>query len=287
MPLPGPSTEKVTSTSLKRVEFKFPAQYNDNNSHLHWYRAVNSQISLYVDTLHTVSADLARSGNGPAAVIPLHPAAAPTAPLRSSLRQRDRKGLHNSVGFIVTVALHVIVLLVMLSSRLTTEVKPMPISARVLSDTVAEQPKEEIKEVQPVLEKSRLNVPQPEIILPTTEPAPTAPVAITQAAPKREEAPKQVVDSVPRFDADYLDNPKPAYPPLSRRLREEGVVLIRVHVLPSGLPDAVVLKRSSGSARLDESALAAVRRWKFVPATTAGNAVAAWVVVPIAFSLNT
>lgn len=247
---------------------------------------MNSQISLYADPLHKVSLDAAPASNGTAEVVPLRAAPVQVGPLRSSVAQRKR-GLHNSVGLLITVALHVVALAVLLSSKIVADAQPLPITARVLSDHVAEQPKQEIKKVEPVLEKSRLNVPEPEITLPSTEPAPTAPVAITHAAPKREEAPQQVVDSIPRFDADYLDNPKPAYPPLSRRLREEGVVMVRVHVMPNGLPDAVELKRSSGSARLDESALAAVRRWKFVPATSAGTAVAAWVVVPIAFSLST
>jgi protein TonB len=40
----------------------------------------------------------------------------------------------------------------------------------------------------------------------------------------------------PRFDAAYLNNPKPSYPPLARRLGEEGRVTLRVHVTPDGLP---------------------------------------------------
>ncbi len=54
----------------------------------------------------------------------------------------------------------------------------------------------------------------------------------------------------------------------------------------NGAAERVELKRTSGSERLDESALAAVRQWKFVPAQCAGKAVAAWVLVPVAFSLT-
>jgi periplasmic protein TonB len=61
--------------------------------------------------------------------------------------------------------------------------------------------------------------------------------------------------------------------------------LLRVYVLPSGQPEVVELKHSSGSSRLDESALSAVRQWRFVPARRGSEAVAAWVVVPVSFSL--
>jgi protein TonB len=90
----------------------------------------------------------------------------------------------------------------------------------------------------------------------------------------------------PRFNADYLQNPAPAYPPLARRMKEQGRVLIRVLVSVDGLPERVELKTSSGSPRLDHSALETIRNWKFVPARQGGEKVAAWVVVPIAFLLD-
>jgi protein TonB len=90
----------------------------------------------------------------------------------------------------------------------------------------------------------------------------------------------------PRFDAAYLDNPKPAYPALSRRIGEEGRVVLRVQVAASGLPTDVALHTPSGFERLDRAALDTVRRWKFVPARRGDEAVAASVLVPIVFSLK-
>ena len=104
---------------------------------------------------------------------------------------------------------------------------------------------------------------------------PAAAPAVVAAAP-----------SVPRFDADYLNNPTPAYPPLSRRLREEGKVVLRVFVEPSGAAGTVEMRTSSGFERLDKSAITAVSRWKFVPAKQGAEAVGAWVLVPIIFSLK-
>jgi protein TonB len=48
----------------------------------------------------------------------------------------------------------------------------------------------------------------------------------------------------------------------------------------------VDIKTSSGSARLDEAAEAAVRQWRFVPAKQGEAAVAAWVLVPLVFKLD-
>jgi len=90
----------------------------------------------------------------------------------------------------------------------------------------------------------------------------------------------------PRFDAEYLDNPSPPYPAISRRFGEQGRVLLRVNVDAEGRAGEVQLHTSSGSPRLDQSALDTVRRWKFVPARRGQEPVAAWVLIPIAFTLK-
>ena len=85
---------------------------------------------------------------------------------------------------------------------------------------------------------------------------------------------------------DYLRNPPPQYPAESRKLREEGVVLLKVSVTPAGRAADVQLQRSSGYARLDEAALKAVRRWEFKPARVGLSAVGCAVEVPVRFGLN-
>lgn len=89
-----------------------------------------------------------------------------------------------------------------------------------------------------------------------------------------------------RFDAAYLHNPKPVYPVASRRLGEEGRVVLRVRVSAHGQPMEVDIKQSSGFPRLDEAARAAVERWRFVPARQGTEAVEASVLVPLHFSLD-
>ena len=103
-------------------------------------------------------------------------------------------------------------------------------------------------------------------------------------------APTTSSDSVQTVDADYkaayLNNPKPPYPSFAFQNRQEGTVLLRVHVLPSGEVDEVQLARTSGFDALDDSALQTVKKWKFVPAKQDGKIVDQWVKVPIKFGLK-
>ncbi|MBI4989165.1 MAG: energy transducer TonB [Rhodocyclales bacterium] len=115
-------------------------------------------------------------------------------------------------------------------------------------------------------------------------PAQLAVAAASSAAPAAPAAPAPILP--PRFDAAYLNNPRPPYPPLARRMGEEGKATLRVFVTPEGLPGQIDLAESAGSPRLDEAALEAVRHWRFVPARQGETAVAAWVRVPIAFRLE-
>ncbi|PVV05791.1 MAG: hypothetical protein B6D77_17945 [gamma proteobacterium symbiont of Ctena orbiculata] len=90
----------------------------------------------------------------------------------------------------------------------------------------------------------------------------------------------------PRFHADYLHNPQPRYPLMSRKRREEGEVQLRVKVDAQGHPEAVKIHSSSGHSRLDRAATSTVEAWRFVPARKGGLNVAAWVIVPIQFNLE-
>ena len=90
----------------------------------------------------------------------------------------------------------------------------------------------------------------------------------------------------PRFDVAYLNNPRPEYPRIARRMGEQGRVLLHVFVNASGSAEKVEIRTSSGSPRLDQAAREAVQRWKFVPARRGDEAVSAWVLVPISFVLE-
>ncbi len=134
----------------------------------------------------------------------------------------------------------------------------------------------------PVLTAAPASTPGPEFTAPPQLPAPPRepPATAVIAAP----APLPV--TAPRFNAEYLNNPPPAYPGTSRRLREEGRVLLQVRVTAQGLPDSVEIRQSSGFARLDEAALAAVAQWRFVPARRGDEPISASVLVPVDFRLQ-
>ncbi|MDR2244700.1 MAG: energy transducer TonB [Burkholderiales bacterium] len=90
----------------------------------------------------------------------------------------------------------------------------------------------------------------------------------------------------PDFNVSHFSNPKPEYPFQSRRLREQGLVKLRVHVTVEGHAGEVTLHTSSGHERLDKAAVEAVKRWQFRPAQRAGMPVAGWVIVPVRFELQ-
>ena len=117
------------------------------------------------------------------------------------------------------------------------------------------------------------------VVTPTV-PAPTVapPIAVAPPAPARVE--------LPSSDADYLQNPKPTYPGLSKRLGEQGKVVLRVFIEADGKAEKAEIKQSSGFERLDQAALATVLRWRYVPGKRAGVAEGMWFNVPISFVLE-
>jgi periplasmic protein TonB len=79
----------------------------------------------------------------------------------------------------------------------------------------------------------------------------------------------------------------PAYPPTSRRLGEEGRVVVNVYVLADGRVGDVQVLTSSGYERLDAAALEHVRRnWHFDAATRDGAAVATWGAFGVTFAIT-
>lgn len=92
--------------------------------------------------------------------------------------------------------------------------------------------------------------------------------------------------TLPSLNADYLHNPAPPYPEDARERGEQGKVLVRALINIDGTVAQLAMRKSSGYASLDQSALETVKKWRFVPARRGAAAVTAWVVVPISFSLE-
>ena len=164
--------------------------------------------------------------------------------------------------------------------QVTLVTPPVPIQPRVvLPPKVERQPR-------PLPVERAVSVPAP-VVQPVAEHAmQQAPVAVAPPSPP---APVQAAPEPlepPRYNAAYLSNPPPAYPLSARRRGIEGTVLVRAEVAAGGECLRAELKKSSGAEMLDQAALEAVKKWRFVPAKRGSQAVVAWVEVPITFKLE-
>lgn len=106
-----------------------------------------------------------------------------------------------------------------------------------------------------------------------------------QQAP-RSSAPSSASRELSSTQAEYLDNPPPAYPLLSQRRGEQGGVIVSALVTVEGLVKEASVEVSSGYMRLDDAAVVAVRAWKFVPAKRAGVTVEMRYRIPVRFELD-
>jgi len=92
--------------------------------------------------------------------------------------------------------------------------------------------------------------------------------------------------TMPNPFAKGLDNPKPPYPLISRRLNEEGKVVLNVCVSLTGLVENLRLEKTSGYQRLDDIALETVKKWKFIPAKNHDRDINACYLLPVQFILR-
>lgn len=84
----------------------------------------------------------------------------------------------------------------------------------------------------------------------------------------------------------YRENLPPVYPEIARLRGYEGVVLVYAEILPDGRVGNMKIRKSSGYAILDKSAVEAVKPWKFEPAKKSGKPLTVWVELPIKFVLQ-
>ena len=194
----------------------------------------------------------------------------------------------------IVIGLHVaIFLLIMAAKTVIPKIMEIPLIVDLIQPPEAEKPKEPEAKPLPVakvvpVKQQKVPRPQTPLIESTqsSEPAPSnSPVASPPDTKPSAPAPTEAVSQA-RFDADYLRNPAPPYPPLSKRMGEEGKVILRVTVSPQGTAESVEVKTSSGSQRLDDAAVNTVKQWKFIPAKRGDTPVQSRVLVPIIFKLE-
>jgi protein TonB len=121
---------------------------------------------------------------------------------------------------------------------------------------------------------------------PPPEPVETVPPPAAVVAPPAPPAAPAAPKIIPASAVQYLEPPVLEYPRLSRRNNESGRVIVRVYIDTAGLPRTVQLSSSSGHARLDEAAIAAVQKARFKPYTENGQPTAGWALIPLNFELE-
>jgi protein TonB len=149
-----------------------------------------------------------------------------------------------------------------------TQVQPLAVAAPAAQSTVQATPAPPPTPATPSLYSP-------------AKPSAAAPATSLPAAP----AAAAVVQQ-PSSNADYLQNPKPAYPSLSARLGETGRTVYKVWIGIDGQPQRAELVSSSGFARLDKAAYDTVMVWRYVPGMRNGVPETMAVNVPIHWELR-
>jgi periplasmic protein TonB len=85
---------------------------------------------------------------------------------------------------------------------------------------------------------------------------------------------------------NYLKNPFPKYPDTARRQGQEGTVILRVTIDPTGRPRDIMVQSSSGFTLLDDAAKNTVKDWRFIAATTGGLPTETSIDIPIIFKIE-
>lgn len=149
--------------------------------------------------------------------------------------------------------------------------EPKPKQTRLVTNAPAlprEEPVVPMPEPEPILKPEVDLTPEPEIVTPPAQ-METGPVTLTS----------ELSVSCPKLNA-------PIYPSISRRMGEEGKLVLRVELDESGRINTAEIIDSSGYARLDEAALTAVKTWQCRPPLRDGQPVSAIALQPFNFVLQ-
>lgn len=90
--------------------------------------------------------------------------------------------------------------------------------------------------------------------------------------------------SLPFPTCDRIPQP-PRYPALALAMGEQGAVTLRIFVLVTGTISETLAFQSSGSARLDEAAVASTRSWMLMPGRQGSHRVSMWTEAIVSFRI--
>jgi periplasmic protein TonB len=209
---------------------------------------------------------------------------------RESFREtmRDTVASRGTVGAGILLA-HLGFVVVLMSAgviKTPTIVPAVSVSFLQQEEKQAERPAIDEPVLTPV---HQVLVPPPEVdvaIEPTTAAITATAADVPPPSPPPSSQPSGTAVIPEMSEVAYLVQPAPHYPPESRRIREQGLVMLRVLIDESGHAKAVEIYKSSGHPRLDEAARAAVARAIFKPYVDGGIARSAAAIVPVEFSLR-
>jgi len=189
---------------------------------------------------------------------------------------------------VVIVVFHVLLVLALLTSLNTIVVdRPPPIIKAEIIEEIAND--DEPPPPPPTIEAPPPYVPPPDIVidLPVDAPVSTGALVVTNKPAPPPVAKPTGIKKAPEIDPKFKRRFQPDYPPTSRRLGEEGSVVLQVLVGVDGNVQDGKVQKSSGFPRLDEAALKhALRAWRFTPGTEDGAPVATWHSVKVTFKIE-
>lgn len=232
------------------------------------------------------------------APVPDTPAAgAPEGVERLAARAEPRLSFNGWVALIV-VALHIAVFALFLLQRHVFNKPQPPETMELLSIPPAPPPPADMPEV--VVETPPVVIPPPVIQIENRPPTITAVVMENPPPPPPVQTPAVVAEGPPApaparapvavsggdLSASMIEAIPPRYPYESRRLKEQGTVVLDVLLGTDGRVSSIGVRTSSGHPRLDKAALEAVRRWRWSPTVREGQPVPVRGLVEIPFTLT-
>ncbi|QAU35659.1 energy transducer TonB [Janthinobacterium sp. 17J80-10] len=203
---------------------------------------------------------------------------------------------------------------------------PRPEPREIIATLIAAQPAQAPVVQAPQPPQPKPEPPKPQVKPKAAKPAPTPPVPVAKTAPSPQPTPKSITAPAEPASAapaeataataapasaasatasagpaapaapvqprtvttgvEYLQPPRPEYPALSRRMGEEGTVMLRILITDRGRAERADIHKSSGVPRLDEAARQAALRAVFKPYTENGRPVPVYAILPISFQLD-
>jgi protein TonB len=163
-------------------------------------------------------------------------------------RQRQANPRKHVTGIAVVIALHVIVVYALVTglARKVVEVVSAPMEAKIVQGT----------QKQP--EKVVIPPPLPKMAEPPPIAIPLPPVTLTPPPLPPPVSAPQPSTAVTTAAAMRCPDTESIYPAVSKRAEEQGTVVLRAQMGPNNKVTQVQIEKSSGHARLDNAARAAV-----------------------------